>query len=47
MILPINKEIKNYKQKVFFGLTVRRFIFLVIALAVGVITYFSIRNFFF
>lgn len=44
MILPINKEIKNYKQKVFFGLTVRRFIFLVIALAVGVITYFSIRN---
>lgn len=45
MILPINKEIKNYKQKVFFGLTVRRFIFLVLALMVGVITYFSIRNF--
>ena len=45
MILPVNKEIKNYKQKVFFGLTVRRFIFLVLALMVGVITYFSIRNF--
>ena len=45
MVLPMNKEIRNYKQKIFFGLTVRRFIFLVLACVTGVITYLSIRSF--
>ena len=40
MEVKINKEIKNYKEAVFWGLTLRQTVFSVLACAAAVITYF-------
>ena len=43
MEVKINKEIRQYTEAVFFGLTVRQFVFSVAAAAVAVILYFILR----
>lgn len=40
MQLKINKEIKNYTESIFFGLTMRQFCFAILACLVAVIIYF-------
>lgn len=45
MEVKINKEIYDYKEKIFFGLTLRQFIFSVIACIVAVLLYFLLRKF--
>ena len=44
MEMPINKEIRNYTESVFFGLTMRQFIFSAAACLIAVLLYFSFRN---
>ncbi|HIS87132.1 MAG TPA: PrgI family protein [Candidatus Caccenecus avistercoris] len=44
MEIKINKEIKNYSEKVYFGLTMRQFIFTIIACVMAIITYFVFNN---
>lgn len=45
MEIKINKEIRDYKESIFFGLSFRQFFFSVIAVIVAVILYFILRNF--
>ena len=44
MEIKINKEIRDYKENVFFGLSMRQFIFSAIACVVAVILYFLLRG---
>ena len=44
MEIKINKEIRDYKENVFFGLSMRQFIFSAIACIVAVILYFLLRG---
>ena len=44
MEIKINKEIRNYKETLFFGLSLRQFICLVLAVGVAVALYFALRN---
>lgn len=46
MEIKINKEIRNYTENVFFGLSFRQFIFSVIACAVAVGLYFLLKPYF-
>lgn len=46
MEVKINKEIRNYTESVFFGLSFRQFIFSVIACIVAVILYFILKPYF-
>lgn len=46
MEIKINKEIKEYNETMFFGLSVRQFIFALLACAAAVGVYFSCRQFF-
>lgn len=39
----INKEVRNYQESLFFGLTLRQFIFALVAVAVAVTVYFGLR----
>jgi len=39
----INKEVRNYQESLFFGLTLRQFIFALLAVAVAVGVYFGLR----
>jgi hypothetical protein len=41
--VKINREIRNYTESVFFGLTLRQFIFSLLAVAVAVGLYFGLR----
>ena len=43
MEVRINKEIRNYTESIFFGLTLRQFSFSVLACATAVILYFLLR----
>ena len=43
MEVKINKEIRNYTESMFFGLSLRRFIFSVLACGVAVSLYFLLR----
>ena len=43
MEVKINKEIRNYTESMFFGLSLRQFIFSVLAVAVAVILYFVLK----
>ena len=43
MEVKINKEIREYKEQVFFGLSLRQFIFSVCACAVAVLIYFLLK----
>lgn len=45
MEIKINKEIREYKETVFFGLSMRQFIFSLIACGVAVLLYFLLRNY--
>ena len=41
--IRINKEIKDYHESLFFGLSMRQFIFSVLAIAVAVVLYFVLK----
>ena len=43
MEVKINKEIRNYTESMFFGLSMRQFIFSVLAIAVAVVLYFVLK----
>ena len=43
MEVKINKEIRNYTESMFFGLSLRQFIFSVLAIAVAVVLYFVLK----
>ena len=43
MEVKINKEIRNYTESMFFGLSMRQFIFSVLAVAVAVVLYFVLK----
>ena len=44
MEVKINKEIRNYTESMFFGLSLRQFVFSVLACAAAVIIYFLLRS---
>lgn len=44
MEIKINKEIRNYKETLFFGLSARQFSCSVLAVGVAVALYFALRN---
>lgn len=43
MEVKINREIREYTESMFFGLTLRQFIFTVLAAAASIISYFILR----
>ncbi len=43
MEVKINREIRNYTESMFFGLSLRQFIFSVLALGVAVLLYFVLK----
>ena len=45
MEIKINKEINEYNETMFFGLSVRQFIFAILACGAAVGIYFGCRNF--
>ena len=45
MEIKINKEIKEYNETVFFGLSVRQFVFSILACGAAVAIYFGGRSF--
>ena len=44
MEVKINKEIRNYSENVYFGLSLRQFIFSLLACSVAIIIYFLFKN---
>ena len=44
MEVRINKEVKDYQESIFFGLSLRQFIFSLLAVGVAVGVYFGLRN---
>ena len=46
MEIKINKEIRNYKENIYFGLSLRQFIFSLLACVVAVILYFLLKPFY-
>ena len=42
--IKINKEIRSYTESIFFGLSIRQFIYSVLACAIAVLIYFSSIN---
>lgn len=46
MEVKINKDIREFSESIFFGLSLRQFIFSVLACVVSVILYFALRPFF-
>ena len=46
MEVKINKEIRAFKETIFFGLTLRQFIYTVLACLVAVILYFILKPIF-
>ena len=43
MEVRINKEVRNYQESLFFGLSLRQFLFSLVAVAVAVGIYFGLR----
>ena len=43
MEVRINKEVRNYQESLFFGLSLRQFLFALLAVAVAVGVYFGLR----
>lgn len=43
MEVKINREIRNYTESMFFGLSMRQFVFSVLAVGVAVVLYFLLR----
>ena len=46
MEVKINKEIRNYTESIYFGLSLRQFIFSIFACVVAVVLYFIFRPYF-
>lgn len=46
MEIKVNKEIRNYTESIFFGLSLRQFIFSALACGVAVLLYFLLRGHF-
>ncbi len=46
MEVKINKEIRDYTESVYFGLSIRQFIFSILACAMAVVLYFVFRPYF-
>ena len=44
MEIKINKEIRNYTESMFFGLSMRQFFFALIGVGFAVLTYFMLRS---
>lgn len=44
MEVRINKEIRDYQESIFFGLSLRQFLFSLLAVLVAVGVYFGLRN---
>lgn len=44
MEVRINKEVRNYQESLFFGLTLRQFLFALLAVGVAVGVYFGLRT---
>ena len=44
MEVRINKEVRDYQESLFFGLSLRQFLFALLAVAVAVAVYFGLRN---
>lgn len=45
MEIKINKEIRDFNESIFFGLSMRQFIFSFLAVVVAILLYFILRNF--
>jgi len=45
MEVKINKEIRDYKENVYFGLSLRQFIFSMLACGIAVLLYFMFRSY--
>ena len=43
MEVRINKEVRNYQESLFFGLSLRQFLFALLAVVVAVGAYFGLR----
>ena len=43
MEVRINKEVRDYQESVFFGLSLRQFLFALLAVTVAVVVYFALR----
>ena len=46
MEVKINKEIRNYTESIYFGLSLRQFIFSILACGMAVVSYFIFRPYF-
>lgn len=46
MEIKINKEIRNYTESMFFGLSMRQFFFAIIGVGMAVVMYFVLRPYF-
>lgn len=46
MEVKINREIRNYTESIFFGLSLRQFVFSILACLVAVLLYFLLKNHF-
>ncbi len=44
MEVKINREIRNYTESIFFGLSLRQFVFSILACGVAVLLYFLLKN---
>ena len=44
MEVRINKEVKDYQESIFFGLSLRQFIFSVLAVGIAVLIYFLLKD---
>lgn len=44
MEVRINKEVRDYQESIFFGLSLRQFLFAALAVGVAVAVYFGLRN---
>ena len=44
MEVKINREIRNYTESMFFGLSLRQFVFSILACGVAVLLYFLLKN---
>ena len=45
MEVKINREIRNYTESMFFGLSLRQFIFSVLAMGIAVVLYFVMKSY--
>lgn len=45
MEIKVNKEIRNYTESIFFGLSMRQFFFSVCACGIAVLLYFLLKNY--